>query len=267
MNSPVTLWHHHRVAPYRLSMTPHLPDLLSKRLTRRNTALLPEAARRFETPAIHTSVEDNRCHDKFTGRVAICASSTIRGPHYHVPRNLPGGQRHRSLEDRLGATDHVDAMNRVDPSTSSDGIMAGAALVSEVVVSYLEIAAGNLKSIGTLIGAGELFGPPALARAVMETCARVFWVLGNEMDPAAILARAYLEEFDSCEREQSAAKRLGGGTSAPEYGVAPAPFEFRHHLVTLPRWQVLNVSHTRSRFRRIVNAAVVVKDVAPHWST
>ncbi|WP_328811808.1 hypothetical protein [Rhodococcus sp. NBC_00294] len=120
------------------------------------------------------------------------------------------------------ATDRVDAMNRVDPSTSSDGIMAGAALVSEVVVSYLEIAAGNLKSIGTLIGGGELFGPPALARAVMENCARVFWVLGKGIDPAAVLARAYLEEFDSCERQKSAAKRLGGGTSAPEYGAARA---------------------------------------------
>lgn len=113
----------------------------------------------------------------------------------------------------------VDAMTAADPASSADGIMAGADLVSEVVVSYLEIAAGHLGGLAALLRADEvMFSPQPLVRAIMENCARVFWVIGMTVDPPGVLARAYLEEFHSCEYQKAAAKRLGGGcTTTPEY--------------------------------------------------
>ncbi|WGJ88205.1 hypothetical protein [Gordonia sp. SMJS1] len=122
----------------------------------------------------------------------------------------------------LSARPRVEAINRADPAASTDDIMAGADLVSEVLVSYLEIAANHLASIGTLIRAGEvMFSPPTLARAVMENCARVIWVIGRTGDPIDVLARAYLEEFHSCEYQKAAAQRLGGDSKAtPEYVAA-----------------------------------------------
>lgn len=104
-----------------------------------------------------------------------------------------------------------DLINHKDPASSGDGVMAGFDLVSEVVVTYLEIAAGHLGGLATLCRAGEVFFAPApLVRSVMENSAHAMWVIGDKPgEPADILARAYLEEFASCESAKRAAEKIG----------------------------------------------------------
>lgn len=88
-----------------------------------------------------------------------------------------------------------------DPALSTADLSAGFDLVSEVVVTYLEVAAGHFGGLAALYRNGEAMFPPApVVRSIMELCAHSMWVLGDRSGtPADMLARAYLEEFASCE--------------------------------------------------------------------
>jgi len=98
-----------------------------------------------------------------------------------------------------------------DPAKNSDGIFAGFDLVSEVVVTYLVVAAGHLGGLAALYRNGEAMFPPLpLVRSVIEYCSHAMWVIGDGTGTADdVLARAYLEEFTSCEFAKIAAGRMG----------------------------------------------------------
>lgn len=87
---------------------------------------------------------------------------------------------------------------------------AGFMLVSEVVVTYLEIAADHFGGLAVLYRYGEAMFPPVpLARSVLELTAHVMWVLGESSGTADdILARAYLEEMINRETAKQAADRM-----------------------------------------------------------
>lgn|GEM_PF-1480057 len=87
----------------------------------------------------------------------------------------------------------------------------GFTLVSEVVVTYLEIAANHLGGLAVLYRHGEAMFPPVpIARSILELTAHVMWVLGDASGTADdILARAYLEELNSRETAKQAAGRMG----------------------------------------------------------
>jgi hypothetical protein len=106
----------------------------------------------------------------------------------------------------------AEVLAAVDSNPNEDGIFAGPVLLSEVVATYLDIAAGHLAGMAAVYRACEVFfAPVPLARSTMETAARVFWVIGAPGDTAEMrLARAYLEEFLSCELAKRAARYLGG---------------------------------------------------------
>jgi len=58
-----------------------------------------------------------------------------------------------------------------DPAKNSDGIFAGSDLVSEVVVTYLVVAAGHLGGLAALYRNGEAMFPPLpLVRSIIEYC-------------------------------------------------------------------------------------------------
>jgi hypothetical protein len=89
-------------------------------------------------------------------------------------------------------------------------------LVSEVVVTYLEIAANHLGGLAVLYRHGEAMFPPLpLARSILELTARVAWVLRDSSGTADdILARAYLEELNSRETAKQAFGRMHSKDSA-----------------------------------------------------
>ena len=103
-----------------------------------------------------------------------------------------------------------------DPADNSDDILSGYDLVSEVVATYLEIAAGHFRGLGALLrGREAVFAPLPLIRSIIEHAAHTIWVLGDPADTANnMLARAYLEEFASCEYAKLAAERMGLESSA-----------------------------------------------------
>lgn len=105
----------------------------------------------------------------------------------------------------------------IDPADNSDGILSGYDLVSEVVATYLEIAAGQFGGLAALLRGGEaMFAPLPVIRTIIEHAAHTVWVLGGDPteDPNNMLARAYLEEFASCEAAKLAAELLGSESSA-----------------------------------------------------
>lgn len=112
---------------------------------------------------------------------------------------------------------------------------AGFILVSEVVVTYLEIAAGHLGGIAALYRSGQAMFPPLpLARSVLELTAHVMWVLG--MPPLTardILARAYLEEFTSRETAKQAAGRMAPKTSESHQRAKREWVEFRDRVIAV----------------------------------
>lgn len=120
-----------------------------------------------------------------------------------------------------------DVLNSADPAvtadgTAADGIAAGFELVQNVVLSYLQVAAYHLGGLAALYRSGEAVFPPIpLIRSIVENSAHAMWVIGADpqLAPTAILARAYLEEFDSCESAKEAAKKMGGKES-PAYQIA-----------------------------------------------
>lgn len=105
----------------------------------------------------------------------------------------------------------IFAATIADPATSSEGICAGFDLVTEVTVTYLEVAAAHMAGIAALFRSGEVMFPPLpLARSVIEYCAHAMWVIGDGTGTANdMLARAYLEEFTSCEFAKLTAGRMG----------------------------------------------------------
>lgn len=121
-------------------------------------------------------------------------------------------------------------LDQVDPD--------GFTLVSEVIVTYLEIAAGHLGGLAALYRSGEAMFPPLpLARSVLELTAHVMWVIGKPPVVAAdILARAYLEEFTSRETAKQSAGRMDAKTSAPHQRAKREWIEFRDRVIaTFPK--------------------------------
>ncbi|WP_133248769.1 DinB family protein [Williamsia muralis] len=104
--------------------------------------------------------------------------------------------------------------NITDPAVS-DHIRAGYDLVSEVVVTYLEVAAGHFGGLAALFRRREvMFAPLPLVRSIIEHAAHTIWVLGDGKGAANdAVARAYLEEFVSWEFAKEAAGRMGSKTS------------------------------------------------------
>jgi hypothetical protein len=107
-------------------------------------------------------------------------------------------------------------IERQDPAAPAKGILPGFHLVTEVVVTYLEVAANHLGGLGALYRSGEaMFSPLPVIRSILEYCAHAMWVLGDGTGANTdILARAYLEEFLSCESAKLAAERMGGDADA-----------------------------------------------------
>ncbi|WP_458107699.1 hypothetical protein M1D51_19535 [Arthrobacter sp. R3-55] len=119
-------------------------------------------------------------------------------------------------ENSAAARAKIDVTAK-DPATSSADILAGFDLVSEVVVSYLEVAANHLGGLAALYRSGEvMFSPLPLVRSVLEYCAHAMWVVGDGSGTADdMLARAYLEEFVSSEFAKMAAGRMGSKQDDP----------------------------------------------------
>lgn len=113
-------------------------------------------------------------------------------------------------EDSAAASAKI-ALTAKDPATSSVGILPGFDLVSEVVVTYLEVAANHLGGLAALYRSGEvMFSPLPLVRSILEYSAHAMWVVGDGSGLAEdMLARAYLEEFVSSEFAKMAAGRMG----------------------------------------------------------
>jgi hypothetical protein len=103
-----------------------------------------------------------------------------------------------------------------DPAVNSDGILAGFDLVSEVVVTFVEVAANHLGGLAALYHSNEImFSPLPLVRSVLEYSAHAMWVLGDGTGkPDDMLARAYLEDFDSSEYAKMAAGRMNSKADA-----------------------------------------------------
>lgn len=146
------------------------------------------------------------CRDAFLG--------TAEKSHWHPAE--------RSVAAKLA----VD-LERIDP--------AGFTLISEVVVTYLEIAAGHLGGLAALYRSGEAMFPPLpLARSVLELTAHVMWVIGKPpVEAEEILARAYLEEFTSRETAKQAAGRMDLKTSESHQRAKREWTEFRERILAV----------------------------------
>jgi hypothetical protein len=120
------------------------------------------------------------------------------------------GSAWQPAPDSAAASAQV-ALTAKDPAANSAGVLAGFDLVSEVVVTYLEVAANHLGGLAALYRNREvMFSPLPLVRSVLEYSAHAMWVLGDGSGTADdVLARAYLEEFVSSEFAKLAAGRMG----------------------------------------------------------
>ena len=105
--------------------------------------------------------------------------------------------------------------NILDPADNSDGILGGFDLVSEVVATYLEVAAGHFGGLVALLrGRETMFAHLPVIRSILEHTAHTVWVIGGpDGTPSEMLARAYLEEFVSCEYAKLAAERMDSPSS------------------------------------------------------
>lgn len=109
----------------------------------------------------------------------------------------------------------------------------GFTLVSEVVVTYLEIAAAHFGGLAALYRSGEAMFPPIpLARSVVELISHVIWVIGKPTDAAKdLLARAYLAEFNSRESAKQSAGRMGSKEAEPHQRAKQEWIEFRNRVI------------------------------------
>ena len=137
---------------------------------------------------------------------------TADASHWQPARNSPAAK----VQAALAARDPVGFM-----------------LVSEVVVTYLEIAANHLGGLAVLYRHGEAMFPPLpLARSILELTAHVAWVLGDPSGTADdILARAYLEELNSRETAKQAVGRMHSKDSAAYQRARQEWAEFRDHVI------------------------------------
>ncbi|MEU1428131.1 hypothetical protein ABZ412_13755 [Nocardia sp. NPDC005746] len=100
-------------------------------------------------------------------------------------------------------------------------------VVLEMVAAYLELAVGNCAGLAALYEAVEVVTSPAqLVRAVLEDCARAYWLIGSDpvSAPEDRLARSYIDHEISAVDKQKYAARLMGKTS---FGYALARSEFK----------------------------------------
>jgi hypothetical protein len=137
---------------------------------------------------------------------------TAESSHWLPAHNSPAANVHAALAAR-------------DP--------AGFTLVSEVVVTFLEIAANHLGGLAVLYRHGEAMFPPLpIARSILELTAHVAWVLGDPPGTADdILARAYLEELNSRETAKQAAGRMHSKDSAAHQRAKQDWAEFRDRVI------------------------------------
>lgn len=109
-----------------------------------------------------------------------------------------------------------------DP-TYPDGLHAR---LGFLVYFYMSAASEYLGGLAVLYATKEVVFPPGpLIRAVLEHCARVFWVLQQGDSPLEDkLARLYLEELLSAEQAKTTAGRLEGKDS-DQYHARKAAFK------------------------------------------
>jgi len=112
-----------------------------------------------------------------------------------------------------GAATAAAALTSPDPAIQKPTSETGHRLIAEAINIFLFNSAAHLGSWAALLRAAEVIAsPPLLLRAVIENCAHVMWVVGDDAteDPENRLARAYLEELKSAEEAKMNAGRLRG---------------------------------------------------------
>jgi hypothetical protein len=112
---------------------------------------------------------------------------------------------------------------------------AGLILVSEVVVTYLEIASNHFAGLAVLYRYGQAMFPPLpIARSILELAAHVAWVLGEPSGiPHDMLARAYMEELYSRETAKQAAGRMHSKNSEVHQRAKQEWTQFRDHVIAV----------------------------------
>ena len=114
-----------------------------------------------------------------------------------------------------GAARAAATLPSPDPAIATPTTETGHRLIAEALQIFLFTSAAHLGSWAALLRAGGVIAsPPLLLRAVIENCAHVVWVVGDDPaeDPEDRLARAYLEELKSAEEAKMNAGRLLGKT-------------------------------------------------------
>lgn len=169
-------------------------------------------------------MNDHRAEDDDAIRVRLNELAELAEGYRTAFLRTAAASHWRPADDSPAAA-MATAVTRLDP--------AGFTLISEVIVTYLEIAAGHLAGLAALYRSGEAtFPPPPLARSVLELTGHVMWVIGKPPVAAAdILARAYLEEFTSRETAKQSAGRMGAKTSAPHQRAKREWIEFRERVI------------------------------------
>ena len=112
-----------------------------------------------------------------------------------------------------GAARAATALPSPDPAITNPMTETGHRLIAEAIQIFLFNSAAHMGSWAALLRAEEVIAsPPLLLRAVIENCAHVVWVVGDDPteDPENRLARAYLEELRSAEEAKKNAGRLRG---------------------------------------------------------
>lgn len=112
-----------------------------------------------------------------------------------------------------GAARAATALPSPDPAIASPTTETGHRLIAEAIQIFFFNSAAHMGSWAALLRAEEVVAsPPLLLRAVIENCAHVIWVVGDDPteDPEDRLARAYLEELKSAEEAKMNAGRLRG---------------------------------------------------------
>lgn len=120
-----------------------------------------------------------------------------------------------------------------DPLLKAVRPETGHRLITMGVQTHLQTAAGLIGALGALYETGEVFAAPGtVVRGVLESVARVFWILGDGTDhPEQLLARTYLEEFLSAEGAKKAAARMGGRESQQYINRARMWLELRAEIL------------------------------------
>ena len=125
-------------------------------------------------------------------------------------RDLAASTDWRPAEGSAGAAD-VRALREHEPAYPPSVPLK----LSFLVYFYLYAASEHMGGLAVLYATKEVLIPPGpLTRAVLEHCARVFWVIqGGDSTAEDRLARIYLEELLSAEQAKKTSGHLEGKDS------------------------------------------------------